>query len=575
MDLGIPALARLFVFLAAALAGLAMAAGSAGATVTSSEITSVREGTATFGSPFFYVYNAGLATQPNLTITGQTNGTTGDLLDVECLYSADGGKADDKTVASGVPVGAGGKFSVTVALPDPDWACRLAALPSGSTLSSLDVTPFRGPELGAGYEFTTQDASRRTYDYESDVAQLDLWNKVRSPSAGGLCLSYLTGADQNTNFSDYSSWGNYNNTGCTGAAALYGNDGGSRSELQVDGRNGYLGYWAATGGTGNTSGQLYSPSETPANRADISLQRSFNPKSGDTTVTDAENIVQCRATPDPYPATGGNCGGTVATGLRLNRTIQTSADGQQVTISDRYHSVDGRSHKLDVEYDNNTSEYDQYYQEWKLPGSNAFTYEAQGSPVSLGSSSLGTIYVQGGYAGYFDPYYNLPAAFTYTTQPSWAKFIYQPVGALYTSCDDKTTYPACDLVLDYQRTVPAGGSITITHIYTSAQSLVSVEELTTLSEDSQVTPVVKIIRPVDHLKTSSPHVFVVGTAQDLHGLRSLFVNGVPLVTDLSGNWSLRLTLSRGRNVITAVATNLAGRTAQAQDHIQYIPPKKK
>jgi hypothetical protein len=553
-----------------ALAGLAVFAGAAAAAVTTSKITSVQRAGQNQGHPFYYIWDADLSTQPSITVKGQTDGTTGDAVDLDCVYSSSGSKSNDSTLTTNVPVQANGSFSTTFPLANADWTCRLVALPAGTTTSdlySLDLSKFHGPLAGIGYESTRRQAGK-VYDYDSDIAQIDVWNEIQSPSNGGLCSSYLTGANQNTTYSGYSSWGNYSGA-CSGAAALYGDDGQSRSEIQVNGRNGYLAYWAATGGTGDTSNALYNGSETAANRSDIALTRALNHTNGNETITDTENIVECTASPDPYPANSRNCGGTKASGLKLTRMAQTSASGQQVTISDRYTSVDGKAHKLDVEYDNNTSEYEQYYTEWKLPGTGAFTYEPQGSSAHLGTSSVGTVYIEGGYTHYFDPDYNVPAAMTYTTEPSWARFIFQPVNGWYTSCADSTSYPACDLVLDYQRTVPAGGSLTITHVYTTAQSDSNVDSLAALSEDSALTPVVKIGRPANHATVSHARVRVTGKATDRHGLRSLRVDGIRVVTDASGHWSVEVALHRGANTITAVATNLAGRTAQAQDHVTY------
>ena len=561
--------------------------GTAAAAVTHSDITSVSQAGAASGNPLFYTWNndlggyqAGSTNQPMMTISGTSDGTTGDGVDIDCVYNYDGETHSSMSLATGVAVNADGSFSTTLGLANVDSACRLAAVPAGTNVTGLDVSPFQGPVLGASYERTSQDAGGNTYDYENDVAQLQLWNQVKSASDGGLCASYLTGATSATNYSGYSAWGNYNTETsktavCTGVGALYGNDGVSRSEIQVDGRNGYLSYWAATGGTGDTSNALYSGSEGPSARADLTLSRTQSATDGATTIVESENIVECQASPDPYPATGSNCGGTKASGLRLQRTITSADDGQQMTISDKYSSVDGAQHALDVEYDNNTDEYYGYYNLFQFPGDSASHWYSIGDSPSLGSESTGTIYVQGYYASeYAGNEYSVPAAVTYTTQPTSARFITQPVNAPYGSCyasSPSSSYPACDFVLDYHRTVPATGSVTITHVYTVAWSMAEVQALAQMTEDATVSPTVTITAPANGSTVSSPQVRVIGTASDLHGVKSLRVDGVPVTTDASGNWSLPVTLAPGSNTITAVATNLAGNTSQAQDTVVYAP----
>jgi Glucodextranase, domain B len=560
--------------------------GTAAAAVTKSDITSVSEAGTPFGNPLFYTWNndlggyqAGSANQPMMTISGTSDGTTGDEVDIGCVYDYDGETYGYSKLATSVPVNADGSFSTTVGLPNEDAACRLAAVPAGSSVDGIDASPFQGPVLAASYEQTSQDAAGNTYDYDNDMAQLQVFNQIKSASDGGLCTSYLTGATELTNYSGYKAWGNYDDydpstAPCTGVGALYGDDGVSRSEIQVDGRNGYLSYWAATGGTGKTSSALYKGSEGPSARADLTLSRDQTATDGDTTIVESENIVECQANPDPYPATSSNCGGTKASGLRLQRTITTSDDGQQVTISDKYSSVDGAQHALDVEYDNNTDQYYQYDNLFQFPEDSAPHLYLAGDSPSLGSDSTGTIYTQGYYADYYGDTdeYSVPAAVTYTTQPTSARFITQPVNSPYPYCYETGYYGACDFLLDYQRTVPAGGSVTITQVYTVAESMAQVQALAQMTEDASVSPTVTITTPANGSTVSSPQVTAIGTATDLQGLKSLRIDGVPVTTDASGNWSLPLTLAPGNNTITAVATNLAGNTAQAQDTVVYAPP---
>jgi hypothetical protein len=531
------------------IAGMAPAvfgAASAQATVTSSSITSVSEPGTTFGNPFFYTYNKDLATQPQMTISGTTttdDANASDKVTIMCFYGEAGSTDNDGTIASNVPVSTtDGSFTWTGDAPDEDWSCRLAAVPSSSVPS--DPSLFSGPTLNASEELTKQDSSGNTYDYENDVSQTKIWNEFESVGDCGFDSAYTTGALPGYTYGEYSPWD------C--ADALYGNDGSSRSEIQVDGRNAYDGYAADSSTPADV---LYGGSEAASARADVTVTRTQDPATGNTTIVETENLVECQANPDPYPATQANCGGTKASGVRLTRTISTSADGQGVKISDEYSSVDGAQHPISLEYDNDSE--DEYHGTvYQFPNTGSFQPYATGDEPALGNSSTGTIYVQGDEAdSYLGGVYSTPGSMTYTTQPSAVKFI---------SSDE--------FLLDYQRTVPASGSVTITHMFVTSNDLSTVQAMAQKAEDSVSTPSVSITSPRGGSTVTAPQVTVAGSASDIHGVSSLTVDGVATSVNPNGGWSATVPLKTGRNTITAVATNQAGVTAQAQETVVYSPP---
>jgi hypothetical protein len=84
--------------------------------------------------------------------------------------------------------------------------------------------------------------------------------------------------------------------------------------------------------------------------------------------------------------------------------------------------------------------------------------------------------------------------------------------------------------------------------------------------------VVQISSPATGTTVSTPNVTLTGIATSGSGIKSLVVAGqnVPLGAD--GAWSAQTTLSPGSNTITALATDAAGATTQAQVTIVYQPP---
>jgi hypothetical protein len=91
-----------------ALAILALAPAVASAAVTTSHVTSP-------GDPYYRLDDSGASSAARqITVSGTTDGTTGDAVDLNCHYgNAVSGSAGWYTLATSVPVGADGSFSYT------------------------------------------------------------------------------------------------------------------------------------------------------------------------------------------------------------------------------------------------------------------------------------------------------------------------------------------------------------------------------------------------------------------------------------------------------------------------------
>src|SRR5205823_6077825 len=125
-----------------ALLALAIPA-TASAAVTSSSIT-------TPTGPFFFLNDLSPGqTAMNITVSGTSNGTSGDMVDLNCYY----GTYIPASLAASVPVASDGTFTYTGVVNNLEYyTCMLRAVPHGDpTNHEPDTNPsddtFKGPVI--------------------------------------------------------------------------------------------------------------------------------------------------------------------------------------------------------------------------------------------------------------------------------------------------------------------------------------------------------------------------------------------------------------------------------------------
>jgi hypothetical protein len=526
-----------------ALAILALAPAVASATVTTSQVTSP-------GDPYYGMYDGDLPSTDNanqITISGTTDGTTGDQIDVYCFNGTYDGGVSWNVVTSGVSVDADGSFSVSVPSNSIAWevqTCRLRAVPT-SGWSNSDLPHFAGPRVNVAYKSTNKvpvqgAATDQTYDYYVGGAGLKGFFETDSLSD---CGPYSMGAYVNAaSFAMTSEEANWD---CV--ATLYNqNVSYDASQLRVDGLNAYTTYglpmndWDG-GGPGVNS----KPAGSPA--VDVNIARDAS--NGNMTITEVQQIVACPT--DAFPADGTNCDTVHPTGVQLTRVMKMDHDGLVVTVTDSWSSVDGAQHTFNADYDNQVQTYE--YATFKFPGDDGFTTYAQGDVASLGSSAPGTIYTRD--SDYPDSVYQGVGGLTYATQPNDAQF----------------NWSSSEFQLNYPRTIPASGSLTLTHVAFSARNTDQAKALGAEVEDRLAGPSVSITAPASGSTTDVAQTTVTGKATDNVGIASLTVNGVSATVAGDGTFSAPVALSVGDNVITVVAADKAGNTTQAQTTVGYVP----
>ncbi len=501
------------------LAALLLPAAAAQATVTTSNITTPTSG--------YYQYNDNTHTM--VTVAGTSNGTTGDHVDIDCWYD----NGSENQLATSVNVGADGTFATPSPVPlSPveGTACRLRAEPAGD--SNEDVH-FSGPRIATGEFDSTADNTisggpnnGALYDYYANGTTFGSWI---SWSSAGDC-----GVNAETNDASYA----YADEAIDCDGALYGNDGISRSEIQIDGSNAYAPYIAQQMFSNNTGFQP------------LSVTQSWNPANGFESTTETDPLVECPS-PDPYQPTSAQCPSYSSAPITLTRQIAMISTNQ-IKMTDTWTSTDGHAHTIDAEYDDQSSNSDGNGPTFQFPGDTGLVRHGTGDLVGGPAAAPGTILVHSDSLDPDgDPFENY-GAITFSSAPAEFEFT-----------------SATEFFEHQTLSVPAGGSASLTYIYSFGPSLEQVQALALAAQDQLHSPAVSITAPPNGSKRHARTVTVSGTASAGSGIKSVTVNGVNATLGAGGSWSAQLTLSRGTQTLTATATSNAGLTASASITVIY------
>jgi beta-lactam-binding protein with PASTA domain len=117
--------------------------------------------------------------------------------------------------------------------------------------------------------------------------------------------------------------------------------------------------------------------------------------------------------------------------------------------------------------------------------------------------------------------------------------------------------------------VPAGGSATLTYIYSFGTTIEGVRAMALAAQDQLKSPSISITSPANNTKVKTGAVAVSGTATAGSGIKSLTVAGHAVSVGPTGAWSTTVPLGKGANTITATATSKAGQTAAASITVIY------
>jgi hypothetical protein len=311
------------------------------ATVTSSEITSPASG---------YLESVDTATSSTpLTVTGTSNGTTGDEVDIDCWY----GTNENYTFATDVVVQADGSFTATEPLSNiADNDCRLRAEPSGDPTES---TAFTGPVLGVS-EFLTGTGDLAIAGGPNNGKADDYYAAGTTSAAyagwdsAGDCGPYAIPMDANFDDPSYA-------INCVGS--LYEENDFNRSEILVDGQNAYdvssaSDLFDRTGSCTVTSPPFPAGcdgSQDNSGFPTLTVSQSWNPSNGLMSTQTTEGIVECTGSDGYEPTDQAACPAFQPSGVQLSRSTTMIEGGSSQVMTDTWSSTDGHAHTLDLLYD--------------------------------------------------------------------------------------------------------------------------------------------------------------------------------------------------------------------------------
>ncbi|HJS96181.1 MAG TPA: PASTA domain-containing protein, partial [Solirubrobacteraceae bacterium] len=501
------------------------------------------------------------------TVTGTAPGAgPGDRVDIVCYTGA---SSQFKTLVNSVAVSAGGTFSTLTGSAAPPLSaiatagrpCRLRAVPHNGA-GTGDRSVFAGPDLAISETALLPTISGGPNDgtaYNFYVNGMTFtasaaWKAPgtpATPTAGGCGGPYATTVDPAFDL------GNEYPIDCAGS--LFGDDLGTfggRSEVVIDGRNAYDPA-AAQGLIPRTSGQDNGSQDLPGFPKPINVAVDFDPTSGRISSRLVESFVSCHGT-DPYkPLTTAVCPSFDDTGVALTRVITTSDGGQVMTLTDTWSSTDGKSHTLDLLYDDYAGVFGNADGErgWQFPGQSGFTqYAADASVPASGSAPASVLLRTNITAPDGDPNEGF-GAITFGHAPAGFRFA-----------------GPSELEEDQLLTVPAGGTASLSYVYSIASTQAGISSLAVAALDRFQPAAVQITSPADGTTMSAGDVTLTGTATAGSGIKSLVVGGQAVSVAPGGTWSAQVPLSAGANTITALATDGAGATTQDQVTVVYQPP---
>jgi Glucodextranase, domain B/PASTA domain len=511
------------------LAGLWLAA-PAHAAITASSISAPASG----AEMFFDGDNGAGSLTVRGTVTGATASSKGDLV----CYTVSDTKLTK--IASGVDVSSG-QFAINASLsPIAGFACRLAMIPAGTTKTGSAAAPFAGPAISVSDQFSHSSAGS-LFGYYILVGTLPWSYAFQSLGDCPVTTSFATDPSTLGSFSLFA--GN----ACLPKSSGVGPAAGTRSSLQVDGLNAY-----APAAISNLS--------TQAGFEPLTYGALFNAPHDTVAINEVDTPTICDP-PATFPPTSTTCPSLHDSGIQVQQTTRLLPGGQVARVTQRFSSVDGRSHAIDLLF----SQAVQAPASGESPG---FLFSGQGSfathsqPDSFAAfpGGPGSIVAIADASGFLPATSNPIGAMTYSHPPTSVDF---------TSAKGAQT---ATFLMHYAATIPAGGSTTYDWSFSQASSSAALATLEAVERDRFGLPTVSITRPRNRATVRSALIRVEGRAADAVGVSSVTINGHGTPLAAGGTFVATVRVRKGKNTIRATATNDAGNTSSTAITVTYKPP---
>jgi hypothetical protein len=392
---------------------------------------------------------------PTLLVAGTANGTA---VDIRC-YTSDSYQG----LASGVPVTAG-QFSTTIHLNAnfPSTGCELRAVdPSDTSFNhgpGVESDPFEGVYVRLSRISTSLPFTGASLEYE-----------VEANGPSGL-LEFTSGGECPLGDSNvYDAVGNPSEDffDCSGGT-YQGDFERTRSGIRVDGVDAYtvIGAHQIEGWSAPLPGHPTS-----------SFTYSVDPLTGAATVVSSEQVVKCSPGGSFPPDSGTDCTSFVPTGVSIENTMTASHGGALAVQNSRWTSTDSQPHEIDALYEFGAEAIGNPVTQgsFQFPGEAGFSQRSKGETVDLPA---------GPSAYFYKSSHLLPNAGDGRTAMGGFVYASEPDGPLTFTYSGDMFSPGYDWELPYQRTVPAGGDLTLSFGYAQGLSLSAVQTLAAAAEAS-------------------------------------------------------------------------------------------
>jgi hypothetical protein len=548
-------MSRLWIALVAAVAVFGIVPAAAQADGSSSNITSwsmvTPDGKLLTNPSYLVSYDNPAPTKGTiLKVSGTASPdlATGGV-DLVCYYGAGSSFGVTKPLAQNVPVTngpTGWTFSASGPLkPIASHACRLRAIPSGQEGVGTDTGQYAGPLIAVSEAAlpTNVTADNQAYDFYLNGTT---FMGTASWNAAGSCGPFGAPLGPAPVFGT----GNFA-IDCMGSllgSNMSSSGTGTRSEVQVDGRDAY---------DAPSLQAVFEGTENLAHFPSLTANANWDPTTGLVSSSSTEGWVVCPGlTAGQYPPTNSNCPDVASAGVSLERDVSMSDGGLMVTVKDIWSSVDGMPHSLDLLYDDlvGLKSLSAPQPGYQFPGQSAFAAYGAGDKVQGPGGAPGSIFVHTNRDALDGDQTEAYGAITFSTPPSDFEFAGSNEFAEHQ-------------VLH----IPAGGFVQLTYAYSTGYTLGAVQALAQAAQ-ARMQPAVAITSQANGATVSTPSVTVSGTANAGSGIPSLFVAGSAVPVDRLGGWEANVPLSPGSNTIVATGTDATGANAQAQVTITYQPP---
>ncbi len=471
-----------------ALLAVAFAPAGAQAAITKSSVT-------TPADPAFRLYEPEIekAAEISLRVAGTTDGRAGELIDLLCTR----GSSTD-VVRENVPLGKDGAFDVLVRLDSfSPAACVLRAVPNKER--PKDPGTFAGPTVSVA-AFDPRAETVAVLESEGVVVSdyvLQSGQRLGAVAMGSAASGVsLAGVRPDT-------LDRYASTTWSAGAALVGKvfEGG-RPSVIVDGQPAYV---AKNVPLITEDGR----STAPKGFDGLRVAATIDERTGVIVVRENERVLRCDRL------------ACVSTGVALERTVTLRDAHARADVEDRWVSIDGAAHQVQLGYLEYTGAGEASC--WRFKGEPSLrAYEAGARVLPNGPGNVithdGTPKQQPGTLSY-DP---APREFAFVGRNA-----------------------AIDAV---ELAVPAGGAAPVRRSFALGE--------VTVQADPDIEPPVVTIEGSKRTEAASVEVY--GRALDNVGVVRLTVNGQDIAIGADGTYSTQIALAPGDNRITATATDAAG-----------------